>query len=39
MKFGGVHVVQSLVFYVMFCRCCFFFWSLYCQSFFNLRVL
>jgi hypothetical protein len=38
--FSGVRVAQSLVFCVVFCRSlfvllCFFFWSLYCLSFFD----
>ena len=37
-----ISVQVSLVFYVMFCRSLFvlfFFWSLYCLSFFDLRLL
>ena len=44
--FSGVHVVRSLDFCVMFCRplfdlsvFCSLFWSLYCPSFFDLRLL
>jgi len=40
--FSGVHVAQSLVFYVEFCRSLhmfFFFLSLCCLSFFDLRLL
>ena len=40
----GVHVAQSLDFCVVFCRSlfvllCFFFWSLYCLSLFDLKLL
>jgi hypothetical protein len=43
-QFSGVRVFQSLVFYVVFCRSLFvllffFFWPLYCLSFFYLRIL
>ena len=43
-QFSGVHVIRSLVFYVVFCRSLFvllffFFWPLCCLSFFDLRIL
>jgi hypothetical protein len=42
--FNGVHVARSLVFCVVFCKMLFvllsfFFWPLYCLSFFDLRLL
>ena len=39
--FIGVRVARSLDFYIVFCRLLFvlFFWSLYCLSFFDLRLL
>jgi hypothetical protein len=42
--FCGVRVAESFVFCVMFCRLLFvflyfFFWPLYCLSFFDLRLL
>jgi hypothetical protein len=42
--FIGVDIAQSVVFCLVFCRSLFFllfffYWSLYCQSFFDLRLL
>jgi len=38
--FSGVRITQSLVLFVVYCRSLsFFFWSLCCLSFFNLRIL
>ena len=39
--FSSVRVAQSLLFCAMFCRLLlsFYFWPLYCLSFFNLRLL
>ena len=41
--FSTIHIIQSFVFCMVFCKslssCPYFFWSLYCMSFFDLRIL
>ena len=43
LSFSTIHIIQSFVFCMVFCKslssCPYFFWSLYCMSFFDLRIL